>query len=396
MTTYNFDEIIPRQHTDCYKYEGLQDMFGRTDVLPLWVADMDFRTPPFIIRAIEKRLQQGILGYTSSMPSYREAICRWVQQRHGWAVRPEQVSYVPGVVCGIFLALQAFTEKGDRVLIQQPVYHPFRLVPEATGRQVVQSRLVRTESSFEMDFEALERDVQGCRLMILCNPHNPAGICWSRETLQRVASICHEAGTLVVSDEIHCDMALPGHRHIPFATVSPEAESISITLQAPSKTFNMPGIVCSHAIVPDEGLRQRFFSYIEGTDQDLGNVFAYDCARACYTDEGNEWREQMLLYVQGNIDYVDEQLRHHCPRIRMIRPQASYLCFLDCRELGLTQTELEDFFINRARLALNAGAMFGSAGEGYMRLNAGCPRSTLQQAISQLRTAYEQLLPAHR
>jgi len=367
------------------------DMCGRTDVLPMWVADMDFRTPPFITRAIARRLEQGILGYTCGMPSYKESICRWVKRLHGMDITPDMVSYVPGVVSGIFLALQVFSEKGDKVLIQQPVYHPFRLVPEATDRQVVQNRLRRTAESFEMDFDALERDIQGCRMMILCNPHNPAGICWSRETLRRVADICAAAGALVVSDEIHCDMVLPGHRHTPFATVSEAARSISITLQAPSKTFNMPGIVCSHAIVPDEGLRRRFFEYIEGTDQDLGNVFAYDCARACYTDEGDEWRRQMLGYVQGNIDFLEDSLRRRCPKIRMIRPEASFLVFLDCRELGLAQPRLEDFFINKARLALNSGTTFGSLGEGYMRLNVGCPRSTVEQAVEQLAAAYGEL-----
>jgi cystathionine beta-lyase len=239
-----------------------------------------------------------------------------------------------------------------------------------------------------MDLEALERDIQGCRMMILCNPHNPVGVCWQSDTLRQVADICARAGAVVVSDEIHCDMTLPGHHHTPFATVSDTARDISITLQAPSKTFNMPGIVCSQAIVPAPGLRQRYFDYIEGTDQDLGNVFTYDCARACYTDEGDEWRRQMLDYVQGNIDYVDSFLRQNCPKIKAMRPEASFLIFLDCREMGLTQSGLEDFFINKARLALNSGTTFGQGGEGFMRLNVGCPRSTLQLAMKQLAEAY--------
>ena len=388
---YNFDEIVPRQNTDCYKVEGLQDLCGRTDVLPLWVADMDFRTPPFVFEAINRRLQQGILGYTCGMPSYKEAICRWVKARHGMDIAPEMVSYVPGVVSGIFLAIQAFTEKGDKVLIQEPVYHPFRIVSEATGRTVVKNTLRRTAESFEMDFESLERDLQGCKMMVLCNPHNPAGICWSEDTLRRVAELCKQAGVLVVSDEIHCDMVLPGHRHVPFSTVSTTAHDLSITLQAPSKTFNIPGIVVSHAIVPNAQLRERYFGYIEGTDQDLGNVFAYDCARACYTEQGNEWRIQMLDYVQGNIDCVDEFLRRHCPRIRAIRPEASFLVFLDCRDLGLPHSALEDFFVNQARLALNSGSMFGASGEGYMRMNVACPRSVVEQALQQLQTAYQTL-----
>ena len=386
---YNFDEVVPRAHTDCYKIEGMSDVFGRSDVLPLWVADMDFRTPPFVFEAINRRLQQGILGYTCGMPSYKEAICRWVAARHGMNITPDMVSYVPGVVSGIVLAIQAFTEKGDKILIQEPVYHPFRIVSETTGRIVVRNILRRTADSFEMDFEALERDLQGCKMMILCNPHNPAGICWGADTLRRVAELCDRAGVLVVSDEIHCDMVLPGHRHVSFSTVSTAARNHSITLQAPSKTFNIPGIVVSHAIVPNAELRERFFGYIEGTDQDLGNVFAYDCARACYTEQGNEWRVQMIAYVQGNIDYVDDFLRRNCPRIKAIRPEASFLIFLDCRNLGLSHPDLEDFFVNQAHLALNSGTMFGKSGEGYMRMNVACPRSVVEQALRQLQAAYQ-------
>lgn len=386
---YDFDEIVCREGTDSVKLDFVQDMFGRTDVLPMWVADMDFRTPPFIHRAIRTRLEKDILGYTRSGDGYRPAIVDWVRQHYDWQIEPAMINYVPGVVCGIYICVQTFTEKGDKILIQQPVYHPFRIVPEGSGRQIVWNTLTRNAETFEMDLEALRRDIKGCRMMILCNPHNPAGIQWSRETLQQVAHICAQEGVLVVSDEIHCDMMLDGRKHIPFASVSEEAARISITLQAPSKTYNMPGIVASHAIVVNPELRERLWSYIENSDMDLGNVFAYDCVEACYSEEGDEWRRQMLHYVEGNIQLVEQELQT-IPGIVAIHPHASFLVFLDCRGMGFpSQEELVSFMINEAHLGLNDGGMFGAAGQGYMRMNVGCPRSTVQQAMNQLRAAVE-------
>ena len=383
--TYDFSEIVPRLGTDCMKYDKVDWCCGRKDVIPMWVADMDFRTPPFVIEVMQKRLRQGILGYTCSHDAYWDNICRWNKEQFGMDLKREEVTYIPGVVCGIYLCVQCFTNEGDKILIQEPVYHPFRIVPEHSGREIVFNSLVRTKDSFTMDMDSLRRDIKGCRMMILCNPHNPAGICWSREQLQEVAHICAEEGVLVVSDEIHCDMLLGGRKHIPFASVSEEARLNSITLQAPSKTFNMPGIVASQTIVYEPRKRSKFFTYIEGNDFDLGNVFAYDCVAACYSPQGLEWKTQMLDYVQGNIDLLCERLQKECPQIVPIRPEASFLVFLDCRGLGYeTQEELDDFFANKAKVGLNSGAMFGPGGKGYMRMNVGCPRSVVNQAIDQI------------
>lgn len=383
--TYNFDEVINRVGTDAIKYDRLEENCGNKDAIPMWVADMDFRTPPFVKRTIAARLEQETLGYTCTYDSYYESICRWNREQHGMPVEMGMVRYIPGVVCGIFLAVQCFTEKGDKILIQEPVYHPFRLVPEASGRQVVMSTLTRTEDSFTMDMDRLRHDIKGCKLMVLCNPHNPAGICWTREQLQEVAEICAKEGVVLVSDEIHCDMMLYGNKHIPFASVSDTAKSICVTLQAPTKTFNLPGIVASQAIVYDRKLREKFFAFIEGNDMDLGNIFAFDCVRACYSEEGIEWKQQMLHYVEGNIDYLIERLAKEAPQIVPIRPQASFLVFLDCRGLGFqTQQELNDFFSQKAHLGLNAGDTFGPSGTGYMRMNLGCPRSVLEKALDQL------------
>lgn len=383
--TYNFDEIVPREGTDAIKLDRVKDACGSDDLLPMWVADMDFRTPPFVMDAIRQRMAQGIMGYTCQNPPYYEAICRWNKAQYGVDITREMVCYVPGVVAGIFLAVQALTEKGDRILIQEPVYHPFSFVPETCGRQVVQSSLRCTATGFAMDFDRLRADIQGCKLMILCNPHNPAGICWEKEELQQVAEICAEAGVTVVSDEIHCDMLFGGRRHVPFASVSDTARRISITLQAPTKTFNLPGIVASHAIVYDEQLRSRYFNFIWGTDMDLGNVFACDCVMACYSDEGREWKQQMLDYVQGNIDLIVKRLAAECPQIVPIVPQASFLVFLDCNGLGFkTQGEMDQFFALEAKVGMNSGAMFGKGGTGFMRMNVGCPRATVSEAIDRI------------
>lgn len=408
---YDFDKEIDRKPSDCMKWKFLKSMWGREDLLPMWVADMDFATPPFIMNAIQNRLKHEILGYTCSHDRYWDNIVNWNNKRYGIDLKHDEVTYVPGVVCGIYLALQVFTEKGDKVLIQQPVYHPFHLVPEATDRVIVDSPLKWTGERFEMDTERLRKDVKGCKLMILCNPHNPAGICWSKETLQEVAEICAEEGTIVVSDEIHCDMLLGGRKHIPFASVSDKARNISVTLQAASKTFNMPGVVAAQAIIYNKEMRERYFNYVEGTDMDLGNSFAYDCVAAAYTEEGEEWLAQMLEYVTGNIEYMKSFLAENCPLIKSVEPEASFLVFLNNKELlrvlnekqtpyqhkdneSLTENEisqrrLEHFYADSAHLALNSGAMFGDEGTGFMRINIGCPRATVEKAMRQLKEAYD-------
>ena len=384
---YDFDEIISREGTNCYKHEYLMDICGRTDVLPMWVADMEFRTPDFVLETIQKRLAQGILGYTCPSKEYYEAICRWNSEQYGLEITREMINYIPGVVSGIYMAMLAFTEKRDRILIMEPVYHPFRLVPQANDREVVMSSLRRGKDNFEIDFEVFERDIKGCKMMVLCNPHNPGGVCWTADELRRIAEICDREGVIVVCDEIHCDMLFGGRKHVPFASVSEAARRISITLQAPTKTFNLPGIVAAHAIVLDADLRSKMFGYIHGSDMDLGNLLAFDCVKACYSEVGQEWKSQMLEYVQGNIDLLCERLAAECPQIVPIRPQASFLVFLDCRAMGLSQDELIRFFADKAHIAMNSGSMFGPSGEGYMRLNVACPRSMMVQAIDQIVSA---------
>ena len=386
--TYNFDQVIDRKGTSAIKLDWLQQMWGRTDLIPLWVADMDFATAPFVTEAIRQRLDNPVLGYTAKPDSYYRAISNWTKQRYNLDVKKKHISFVPGIVPGIGMALNAFTEKDDKVLIQPPVYGPFSWLNKRNGRTLVLNPLKMADGTYRMDMDAFREQVKGCKVFILCNPHNPGGIVWTEEELQQVAEICHEEGVLVFSDEIHADLTLPPHKHRPFATVSEKARMNSVTFMSPSKAFNMPGLTASHVLIFNPDLRVKFNKFIEACELDLGHAFAFLAVEAAYS-HGTEWLDQCLAYIQGNIDYVDTFLQAHAPKIKVIRPQASYLLWLDCRDMGLSQEALVDFFVDKAHLALNDGLAFGEEGRGFMRLNAGTPRSVLEQALKQLADAYE-------
>lgn len=383
---YNFDEVIERRGTDSVKWDGVKNIWGSEDLIPMWVADMDFRTPPFVIEALRKRLEHEILGYTFACEEWYTSISDWLQHRHQWNITREMLTFVPGIVRGQAFALQCFTNPGDKVMVMTPVYHPFFLVTERMGREVVYSPLDLYDGHYQINFERFSKDIQGCKVLILCNPHNPGGRVWTVEELRRIATICKDNGVLVISDEIHADLTLPPYKHHPFATVSEAAAQISLTFMAPSKAFNMPGLGSSYAIVVDEELRNRFQTFMEAGEFSEGHLFAYIGTAAAYM-HGEEWLEQMLDYIQGNIDFTDNYLKTYIPQIKMIRPQASYLVFLDCRALQLNQEGLTKLFSDKAHLALNDGKMFGEPGEGFMRLNIGCPRSVLEQALRQLAEA---------
>ena len=394
MKTYDFNKIVERRGTGAIKTDALKKVFGKEELIPMWVADMDFETPDFIVDALKERLEHPVFGYTAEPADYRPAIIDWVRKIHGWEIRKEWISYIPGIVKGIGMAINALLEKDEKVIIQPPVYHPFRLVPQKNGREIVFNPLIRREDgSYEMDFENLEAICDDkCRMLILANPHNPAGIIWPHETLERLATFCHSKGIIVISDEIHSDMALFGNRHIPFASVSPEAAACSITFGAPSKTFNIAGIVSSYAIVPDDGLRERFYSWIEANEMGAAPLFSHIATIAAFR-KGAEWREQMLDYVEGNIEYVITFCKERIPQIRPLRPQASFLIWMDCRSLNLDHDSLINLFVEQAGLALNDGEMFSPGGEGHMRLNVGTSRSVLKTALTRLETAVKAIHP---
>ena len=386
--SYNFDKIIDRTGSGDLKHCVLKERYGRDDLLPLWVADMDFETPEFITDALRRRLEHSLFGYTVVPEELWSTIIRWIADHHRWQVERQWLTYIPGIVKGIGMAINVFVKDDEKVIIQPPVYHPFRLTPQGNGRKVVFNPLKeKPDGGYEMDFEQLaEVADKKCRLLILSNPHNPAGICWDADTLRRLAHFCYEHNLIVISDEIHSDMALFGNRHIPFATVSDEAAQISITFGAPSKTFNIAGIVSSYAIVPNLTLRRRFYTWLEANELNDPPLFAPIATIAAYQN-GEQWRRQMLAYVEENIRFVEDYCLENIPAVKPLRPQASFLVWLDCRALGLNHEQLIDLFVNRAHLALNDGEMFGQGGEGFVRLNVGTPRAILKQALEQLKRA---------
>lgn len=383
---YNFDEVIDRRGTESVKWDAVGERWGRNDLLPLWVADMDFRTPPFVIEALRQRLEHEVLGYTFACESWHTSIIDWLKQRYDWTIRREMLTFTPGIVRGLAFAIQCFTEKGDRVMVMPPVYHPFFLVTEKNHREVVYSPLTLRDGQYYIDFDRFRRDVQGCKLLILSNPHNPGGRVWTSSELAQIADICAESGTIVISDEIHADLTLPPYKHPTYALVSEKARQNSIVFMSPSKAFNMPGVASSYCIIENEQLRHQFHEFMEASEFSEGHLFAYLAVAAAYSN-GTEWLDQALAYIQGNIDFTERFLAERIPGISMIRPQASYLIFLDCRKLGLNQKDLVKLFVEDAHLALNDGAIFGKEGEGFMRLNVACPRALLEQALLQLQSA---------
>lgn len=390
MVKYNFDKVVDRRDTGALKLDVLQERYGRSDLLPLWVADMDFETPSFITDALKKRLEHSLFGYTVMPKDFWPTVIDWIRAHHQWDVKPEWLAFIPGIVKGIGMVINVFVKEDEKVIIQPPVYHPFRLTPQGNGRQVVFNPLKeQADGSYAMDFDNLEKVAdEKCRLLILSNPHNPGGIVWDKETLKRLADFCYDHHILVISDEIHCDMALYGHKHTPFASVSEKAAHCSITFGAPSKTFNIAGIVSSYAIIPDEQIRTRFFDWLKANELDDPHLFAPIATIAAFK-QGEEWRKQMLKYVEGNIDFVIDYLQQHLPQVKALRPQASFLVWLDCRGLKLSHDELVHLFVDEAHLALNDGVMFGPGGEGFMRMNVASARSVLQTALKQLKAAVE-------
>lgn len=388
MGQYDFDSIIERRGTGALKTDALQQRYGNAGLLPLWVADMDFATPPFIVDALKKRMEHPIFGYTVEPDDFWPCVQDWILEHHGWKVEREWLTYIPGIVKGIGMAINAFLAPDEKVIIQPPVYHPFRLVPQGNGREVVYNPLRENpDGSYAMDFENLEQVCDDkCRMLILSNPHNPAGILWDKDTLARLARFCHSRGIIVISDEIHCDMALWGGRHIPFASSCEQAAQCSITFGSPSKTFNIAGIVSSYAIVPEQELREKFYGYLSANEYNDPPIFSPIATIAAFRN-GEQWRKEMLEYVEGNILALEQYCRQYIPEIKPLRPQASFLVWLDCRALGLAHEQLVSLFVDKAGLALNDGEMFGQGGQGFMRMNAGCPRATLMQALEKQRSA---------
>ena len=391
-TKYNFDKIIDRHGTGALAVDVLNERYGRPDLTPMWVADMNFETPEFITDALRRRLDHSLYGYTDMPADFWPTVIKWIADHHQWNVDSEWMRFIPGIVKGIGFVVNVFCKPDEKVIIQPPVYHPFRLTPLGNKRQVVMNPLIMNEDgSYSMDFEGLAKVAdEKCRVLILANPHNPAGIVWDVDTLSRLADFCWERGIIVISDEIHCDMAHKGFKHHPFASVSERAAQCSITFGAPSKTFNIAGIVSSYCVVPNEELRRPFFEWLDANELSEPTIFSPIATVAAFQN-GEEWRQQMLEYVEANIDFVDNFLKTRIPQIKALRPQASFLIWLNCRDLNLDHDALNCLFVDGARLALNDGEMFGEEGRGFMRMNIASPRAVLQDAMERLEQAVKAL-----
>lgn len=388
---------IDRKGSYSIKVDALAKYYGKSNLIPLWVADMDFETPSCVKEALQEVIDKGVYGYNYIPDEYFPAIVRWLQDIQQWNIKEEWLTFIPGIVKGIGYVINYFTKQGDGIIVQPPVYPPFMNLPKGNERKLLFNPLIRVNEangsfSYKMDFENLKMlcTSENCKLLILSNPHNPGGIAWDKETLKELAEICHKYNVLVVSDEIHADMPLFGTQHIPFASVSDKAAAISITFGAPSKTFNMAGIVSSYAIVPNNEIRDSFYKWMKVNELSSPTIFATLGTIAAYT-KGNEWRLEMLDYIEKNVMYVEKVCKEKFNGlIKPIRPQSSFLVWLDCRELcnkkfgSIDQPKLVDLFTNQAGLALNDGAAFGIGGEGYMRLNIGCGTEILEKAFDSL------------
>lgn len=384
----NFDEIIPRRHTDSMKFDGLEAWYGRPGLLPLWVADMDFRVPECVTAAIQRLVDHGIYGYHLKSPRYFAAIVDWWSRRHGYAVDPAGIVFSPGVVPALSHLVQALTDKGDGVLVQPPVYHPFFWAVQANGRRVVENRLLERDGRYSIDFDDLEAKAREAKLLILSSPHNPVGRVWRREELERIAELCLRHGLLILADEIHNDLVFPPHRHLPMASLSSEVDRITVTAHAASKTFNLASLSTAYLMIRDPALRERFQTASEPLHVEALNPFGLEAMAAAF-QEGEPWRVALLDYLEGNYRFLRDHLTAHLPRVKVSPLEGTYLAWLDFREYGLAPQVLKASLIERAGLALNDGPLFGPGGEGFQRLNLACPRAILAEALERLPAALE-------
>lgn len=388
MTTkYNFDELIERRNTGCVKYDLSNMFFGTEDVIPMWVADMDFRTPPFILEAIRRRAEHPVLGYSFRTSNYYESIVNWLKKHHNWDIKSEWICFAPGIVPALNMAVLAFTNPGDKIIVQPPVYFPFFSAVKKNRRVLTENPLVMSNSRFEIDFRHLRKVAsKGARMLILSNPHNPGGNAWRPDELKELASICLEHNILIVSDEIHADLVNRGYKHTVLASLDEKFAEITITMTAPSKTFNIAALSTASVIISDKRLRKMYNDLVQNLHIDMGNVFGNVASIAAYT-KGDEWLSQLLDYINGNIDFIEDFLLKNIPQIRMVRPEATYMVWLDFKALNLDDKLLNEFMIKNAGLGLNPGVQFGKGGSGYMRMNLACPRVTLEKALEQLKVA---------
>ena len=386
---YNFDEIINRNGTDSVKYDELDINFGKSDLMPFWVADMDFRLPNFAIDALLERAEHGVFGYTRRSDEYYNSIINWLKSKHDFQVKADDIEYGPGVVFLLNMMIRLFTNKGDKIIIQPPVYYPFFGVIEGNERVIVENKLVEVNGKYVMDYEDLEEKAKDpdVKMLILCSPHNPMGRVWTKEELEKLGRICIDNDVLVVSDEIHFDLVFKPNKHIPFGSISEEFKMKSITCTAPSKTFNIAGLHNAYCIIHDKSMMEKYRKELKLLDLNRNNTFSTVIAPVLYNN-GKEWLDELLNYLKANMDFVCNYVSENFEKIKTGEIEGTYLMLLDCRELELNSDELDNLFVD-AGIALDSGHWFGENGKGFMTLNLACPRSMLETALEKLKEAIE-------
>ena len=389
---YNFDEIIDRSNNYAVKYDETKEKFGRDDLIPLWIADMDFKAADPIINALQERAMQGIYGYTSRPIEYFEAIKKWQLEKNNWEVDTSLMSHALGVLPMLANLMHTFLEKGDKVIIQPPVFHEFKNVIEAWGGEVVTNQLIENNGRYYIDFDDLRNKAkQGAKFMIVCNPHNPVGRVWSKEELEAIANIGNwavENNIYIISDEIYSDIMLWGNKHTPMASISEEIRKHTITCTSSTKTFNLAGLQVATVIFPNLNMKNQYDAILKKIETYRNNAFSIVANTIAFT-EGKEWFLDATTYIEENIKYAVDYINSNIPQIKVSIPDSTYLLWLDCRNLNLDGDDLVDFFVNKARLALNDGRLFGDGGDGYMRINIACPRRILEKALYQLENAVD-------
>ncbi len=384
MADFDFDRVINRKGTHSFKYDGLEKVFGTNDVLPMWVADMDFAVPPAVSEAIRRRAEHPIYGYTFRPDAYYASIVNWMNKRHGWNIEKEWIQYSPGVVPVLNMVVQGITQPGDGVILQSPVYHPFFHAVNLNHRRLLNNRLKESENgTYVFDFDDLAEKAKEAKLLLLSNPHNPVGRSWNEEELRTLGEICAANDVLIVSDEIHADLTLPGYHHTPLASLSEEIAAHTITCMAPSKTFNLAGLSTSSVIISNSEKRKRFKEVIESLHLGMGNLFGMEASIAAY-NHGEEWLDALLEYIRGNVDYARTFLAEKMPEVTLSPVEATYLLWLDFRRTGMGAEELKQFMTEEAKVGGNDGAMYGPGGEGFVRLNVACPRKIVEEAFERI------------
>lgn len=386
-----FDEVIERRGTNAVKWDALNEVFGKEDVLPMWVADMDFKAPDAVIEAVQKEAAHGIYGYTLVPDSTRESIVTWMSVRHNWAIQKEWLLFHHGVVPSIGAAIEALTEPGDAVIVQPPVYNPFFDMVETNDRKLIHSELILRDNRYEMNFADIEEKIisEKAKMFVLCSPHNPGGRVWTKDELTQLADICRKHGVYIISDEIHSDLTRPPHKHVPISSLSEKYAAYTVTLIAPSKTFNLAGLQASALIIPNKAVRTKIQKVFARQGAFTLNRLGIAAMEAAYR-HGHEWLDEAIDYIQKNNRLVKKYVEAEIPELTAMEPEGSYLVWIDCRKLGLSDKELLALFLDGG-IALGNGAKYGPGGEGFIRINVACPRSLVQDGVERMKKAVDSM-----